>query len=181
MRATLALVGLGLFMASPHASAQGCGPTRLKVSESVVLDLPPARAWSIVGDFQDARWDAAVAAVVGTGGNAVDRAVRTVTLRDGTTLAESLFRYDPEAMTYAYHLDRVDVARLPVQNASATLEVLPDDGGARSIVRWKAAFYRNLAPGEGTPDAADARAVEAMRHLFRSGLDGLKAKADPRT
>ena len=170
-----------LVAASVPALAQGCGPTRLKVAESVTLDVAPEKAWAMVGDFQDMTWDADTTGASGTGGNTPDKAVRTVTLKSGATLGESLYRYDPVARSYAYHVDHVDITTLPVQNASGTLEVMPADGGAKSTVRWKFAFYRNLAPGEGAPDAADAKAVEAMRHFLRSGLAGLKAKAAPKS
>lgn len=163
------------------AGAQGCGPTRLKVTESVTLDMPPAMAWAKVGSFQDMSWDAETTGTSGNGGNQPDKAIRVVTLLSGATMQESLYKYDTETRSYAYHVDHVDVTKLPVQNASATLEVVPVDGGAKSAVRWKFAFYRNLAPGEGAPDAADGKAVEAMKRFMRSGLDGLKARAEPRT
>jgi hypothetical protein len=83
-------------------------------------------------------------------------------------------------MSYSYHIDRVDLARLPIQNASATLEVRPRDGG-KSIVIWKAAFYRNLVPGEGSPDEADARAKAAMKSYIQSALRGLRAKAEAKS
>ncbi len=161
--------------------AQGCGPTRLKVTESVTLGVPPAEAWAKVGSFQDMSWDADTTGASGSGGNQPGKAVRVVKLQSGAAIQESLYKYDVAAMSYAYHVDRVDVTKLPVQNASATLEVMPVDGGARSTVRWKFAFYRNLAPGEGAPDAADAKAVEAMKRFMQTGLDGLKTRAESRT
>ncbi len=179
LRATFSALSLVAF-ALP-AMAQGCGPTRLKVTESVTLDMPPAKAWAKVGSFQDMSWDADTTGTSGSGGNQPDRAMRAVTLSSGTTMQESLYRYDAAAMSYAYHVDHVDVTKLPVQNASATLEVVQAEGGAKSMVRWKFAFYRNLAPGEGAPDAADAKAVEAMKRFMRAGLDGLKTRAEPRT
>ena len=48
-------------------------------------------------------------------------------------------------------------------------------------MRWKFAFYRNLAPGEGSPDDADAKAVEAMKRFLHTGLAGFEAKAMPKT
>ena len=89
-------------------------------------------------------------------------------------MSESLYRYDAAAMTYSWHVDAVDLARMPVQNVSATIEVVAA-GEGRSLVRWKAAFYRNLAPGEGAPDVADAAAEVAMRHYIANSLAGLKA------
>ena len=179
LRSTLA--ALLLTASALPLLAQGCGPTRLKVTESVTLDMPPAEAWAKVGSFQDLTWDADTTSASGSGGNQPDKAIRVVTLLSGATMQESLYKYDADAMSYAYHVDRVDVTKLPVQNASATLEVVPVDGGAKSAVRWKFVFYRNLAPGEGAPDTADARAVEAMKHFMQAGLGGLKARVEPRT
>lgn len=158
------------------AAAQGCGPMRLKVTESVALDVPPAKVWAVVGDFQNMSWNGLVVKSNGQGGNQPEKAHRLVSWRGGTNSDESLYKYDAAAMSYSYHVDRGDVRFLPVQNLSATLEVLPREGGAKSLVRWRAAFYRNLAPGEGAPDAADRAASQAVELFVRVGLDGLKAK-----
>ena len=163
------------------AIGQGCGPTRLKVMEQITLDVPPAKAWATIGDFQDMSWDAATVSTTGSGGNEPDKAVRAITLRDGAHFGESLYKYDAGLMSYSYHIDTIDVARLPVQNVSATIEVVPTDNGAKSTVRWRGAFYRYLAPGEGAPDVADAKAAKAMSAYLRDGLAGLKAKADAKT
>ena len=163
------------------ALAQGCGPTRLKVGESIVLDMPPSKAWAIVGDFQDLSWDGATVSTKGTGGNVPDKALRTVRLSTGFVLGESLYKYDADAMSYSYHIDSIDVAFLPVQNVSATIEIVPADGGAKSLVRWRAAFYRYLAPGEPAPDEADANAARAMTGFLKAGLAGLAKKGGART
>lgn len=162
------------------ALAQGCGPTRLKVTESVTLDLSPAKVWAMIGNFQDMSWDRSAIASKGTGGNQPEKAVRTVTLKGGSVLGESLYKYDADSMSYSYHIDTIDVARLPVQNVSATIEVVPE-GGGKSTVRWKSAFYRYLEPGEGAPNVADANAVQAVKAYLREALDSLKTKADART
>ena len=181
MKKRVGIAFFAMFSLTTATFAQGCGPTRLKVSESVVVDLSPARAWQMVGDFQNLNWDPVVASSQGSGGNEPQRAVRTLTLRSGAVLGESLFKYDTEAMSYSYHIDKIDVVRLPVQNVSATLDVVALDGGTRSKLIWRAAFYRYLQPGEPAPDVADADAVKAMSTYIRSGLDGLKAKLDPKT
>lgn len=164
-------------LAPAAAIAQGCGPTRLKVAEHVVLDMSPARVWAIVGHFQDMSWDKETLASSGQGGDEPDRATRTIRLGGGASFGESLYKYDAEAMTYSYHIDTIDVAALPVQNVSATLEVVPRDGGARSEVRWRAAFYRYLRPDEGAPDEADARASTMVAAYLRKGLKGLTITA----
>ncbi len=163
------------------ALAQGCGPTRLKVAEHVLLDVAPAKAWALVGRFQDMSWDKATLATSGQGGDEPDRATRSVKLAGGATFGESLYKYDAGGMNYSYHIDAIDVAALPVQNVSATIEVVPRDNGAKSEVRWRAAFYRYLRPDEGAPDAADARASAAVSAYLRNGLEGLKSKVDAKS
>ena len=163
------------------AAAQGCGPTRLKVTESVTLDMLPAEAWRIVGDFHDLSWASNTRASSGSGGNMPGVATRTTMLADGSKLKESLYKFDAAAMSYAYHIDEEDTAVLPVQNASVTLEIVPADGGTRSAVRWRAAFYRFLAPNEPAPDVADAAAAKAMSTLGHAFLDGLRAKSGAKT
>jgi hypothetical protein len=177
-RAWKVLAGLSavLLLMPLAATAQGCGPTRLKVSESLDVGAPPAALWKIVGDFQDLGWDGVVAKVAGVGGNQPDQAVRTVVLTSGATFSESLYKYDAEAMSYSYHVDKIDVERLPVQNMSASLDVVATDGGAHSRLVWRAAFYRYLKPNEPAPDIADADASKAVSAYLRAGLDGLKAK-----
>ena len=169
------IVAASLALAAP-VLAQGCGPTRLKVTASVTLDMPPAKAWALVGHFQDMSWDKQTVATTGTGGDEPDKALRTIKLKGGAAFGESLYKYDAAAMSYSYHIDKIDVVRLPVQNVSATLEVVPD-GDTGSTVRWRAAFYRYLKPDEGAADAADARAKQAMLDYLKTGLAGLKADA----
>ena len=120
---TALTVSLAL-LAPSLAVGQGCGPTRLKVTSSVTLDVPPAKAWALVGHFQDMSWDKQTVATTGSGGDAPDKAVRTIRLKDGAAFGESLYKYDADAMSYSYHIDKIDVARLPVQNVPATIEVV---------------------------------------------------------
>ena len=171
----LAVSASAVSISATRVLAQGCGPTRLKVAASVTLDLPAAKVWARVGHFQDMSWDRQTVATTGSGGDAPDTAVRTIKLKGGAAFGESLYKYDAAAMSYSYHIDKIDVARLPVQNVSATIEVVPD--GVHSVVRWRAAFYRYLKPNEPAPDVADADAKQAMTDYLRQGLAGLKADA----
>jgi hypothetical protein len=178
---TAGVAALLICGAAASAAAQGCGPTRLKVTQSVTLDMPPAQAWALVGNFQDTRWAQNTRAVSGAGGNVPDKAVRKTVLRDGAVLEESLYKYNAETMSYAYHIDKVDVAELPVQNTSVTVEVVPAEGGSRSTVQWRAAFYRFLAPGEPAPDVADSNAAKAVTAFGKQTLEGLKSKSEAKT
>ncbi len=179
MRPVLAILALLASFCVAHA--QGCGPTRLKVSESVTLDLPAATAWQQVGHFQDMSWARNTRATQGSGGDGAEKATRKVTFVDGTVTQDSLYKYDAIARSYSCHIDAVDVAVVPVQNASVTIEVTALDGGAKSKVSWRAAFYRFIKPGESAPDRADAEATKAMSVMARDALDGLKSRSEGKT
>lgn len=170
-----------LLLSPVMALAQGCGPTRLKVTQSVTLDMPAAEAWRLVGNFQDMSWAVNTTSIAGSGGNEPDKALRKVTLRNGTVLAESLYRYNADKMSYAYHIDQVDTAVLPVQNTSVTIEVVPADGGSKSTVFWRAAFYRFIKRDEPAPSVADANAAKAVTDLGQQILSGLKGKSGAKT
>ena len=114
-RRTVCLVAICWGVATTvAASAQGCGPTRLKVAETLDLDMPAARAWSLVGDFQDVGWEGS-ALVSGEGGNRPGEAHRAVKLADGSVIEESLYKYDGAARSLSWHIDKSDPAVLPVQ------------------------------------------------------------------
>ena len=66
-----------------------------------------------------------------TKGNEIE-ATRRLTLADGATVDEELYKYDAEKMTYSYRITAVDVKVLPVTNYSSTLTVTPSADGKGS-------------------------------------------------
>ena len=60
----------GLIALAPLA-AQAHGPVRKKVTETIVIDQPPAKVWAAVGNFGDMSWLAPVAKTEAKGGNTV--------------------------------------------------------------------------------------------------------------
>ncbi len=168
------LLGLSLAVALvPAAVAQAHGPTRQKITESVEVAAPPEKVWAAVGDFQDMGWLPVVAKTEGQGGNAVD-ATRTLTLQDGNTIKEVLYKYDPAAMTYSYRITEVDVKVLPVTNYSSTLAVKPGADAGKSVVEWRGAFYRGYPNNDPPPELNDEAAKKAVSAVYRLGLDNLK-------
>lgn len=165
-------LGLGTGAAAAH-DAQ-----RVKYVVSVDIAAPPAKVWAVIGNFQDLSWDRAVAKVAGSGGDAPDKAVRTVTLKSGAVLPnEELTRYEPDRMTYATFLPHVDVHQFPVTNYSSILVVLPrPDGG--SHVEWRSAFYRGYPNFGPPPNLNEAAAIRAVKAMTQPALDGLKARME---
>lgn len=153
------------------------GPTRQKITEKIEINAPPEKIWAVIGSFQDMSWLPGVAKTTGDGGNTPDNAKRQLVLDDGATIDESLYKYDANEKTYSYRIEKVDVKVLPVTNYSATIAVLPADGG-KSIVEWRGAFYRGYPNNDPPPELNDEAALKAVGAVYRRGLDNLKKKVE---
>lgn len=153
------------------------GPTRQKTTEKIEINAPPEKVWAVIGDFHDMSWLPGVAKTTGEGGNQPDVAKRQLVLDSGATIDESLYKYDAAEKTYSYRIDNVDVKVLPVNNYSATIAVLPADGG-KSVVEWRGAFYRGYPNNDPPPELSDEAALKAVNTLYQTGLANLKKKVE---
>jgi hypothetical protein len=171
LRFAAVLVGL----AAPSV-AFAHGASRLKLVEDVEINAPAAKVWQVIGNFHDMSWLPGVVTTTGPGGNKPDVAKREITLKGGAKIEESLYRYDAEAMSYSYFIDKVDVKVLPVTNYSSTLVVTPE--GSKSKVEWRGAFFRGDPLFDPPPALNDDAAMKAVKALYRSGLDALKKKVE---
>ncbi|MCU0972840.1 MAG: SRPBCC family protein, partial [Burkholderiales bacterium] len=97
--------------------------------------------------------------------------VRTITLKDGGKIVETLEDYSAEKMTYKYRA--ADGGALPVTNYSSTLSVKPADGG-KALVEWRGAFYRAYPNNNPPPGQDDEAAVKAITGVYQSGLANLQ-------
>ncbi|KQW69814.1 SRPBCC family protein [Methylibium sp. Root1272] len=162
----LALAALTL--ASSVALAHG--PTRQKVVEKITIDAPADAVWAQIKDFDAlAKWHPAVAESPADKGN-TEGSVRTVKIKGGGSLVESLERYNAEGRSYTYRAK--DGGALPVTNYTSTLTVSGD--GAKSTVEWRGAFYRGFPNNDPPPDQNDEAAVKAVTGVYQSGLANLK-------
>ncbi len=171
LRFAALLIGLAL-----PSLAFGHGASRLKLTEAVEINAPAAKVWQVIGNFQDMSWLPGVVKTMGAGGNKPEVAKRELTLKSGATVEELLYKYDAEAMSYSYAIDKVDVKVLPVSNYSSTLIVLPE--GNKSKVEWRGAFFRADPLFNPPPALNDDAAFKAVTGLYRSGLDALKKKVE---
>ena len=176
--ATLIAVGL-------TQTADAHGPTRKKVVETITINASPDKVWKVMGNFQDVSWLPVVKSSTGTGDNAVDPkngdneiAKRVLTLQNGGTVSEGLYKYDATAHSYSYRIDTVDVKVLPVNDYSSTISVDSTDGGKTSTVEWRGAFYRGFMNNDPPPELSDEASVAAVKGLYKSGLEALKKKVE---
>jgi hypothetical protein len=65
---------------------------------------------------------------------------------------------------------------LPVNNYSSMLSVKGE--GDTSTVEWKGGFYRGFMNNDPPPELSDEAAVNAVKGVYRSGLDALKQKLE---
>ena len=152
------------------------GPTRQKVTLTTEVAADPAEVWAAIGNFQDMSWHPAVHSSTGENGNAID-ATRVLTLGEagGPTIAEVLYKYSDEKMSYSYRITEVAVEVLPVTNYSSHLTVKPRDGGG-SLIEWRGAFYRGYPNNDPPENLNDAAAIAAVTGVYQAGLDALVAK-----
>ncbi len=152
----------------PQAWAHG--PTRQKVVESITIDAPAVKVWAKIKNFDALKdWHPAVELSPSDKGNAVG-AVRTLKLKGGGALVESLEAHDDAAMKYTYRAK--DGGALPVTNYMSTIAVTEQGGKAK--VEWRGAFYRGYPNNDPPPDQNDEAAVKAVTGVYQSGLANLK-------
>lgn len=156
------------------APALAHGPTPQKVDETVVIDAPAEKVWSVMGDFGSiADWNPAVTGATVSNGN--ERGShRTLTLPTGT-VTEGLDSHRPDSMRYRYRLQG-ETEALPVSSYTAEMKLEPD--GQATKVTWLGRFYRADTNNEPAEGKTDEDAVRAMTHFIRAGLDGLKRKVE---
>ncbi|MBT2322800.1 SRPBCC family protein [Variovorax paradoxus] len=161
---------LAALLLAASGSSLAHGPTRQKVSEKLTIEAPADAVWAKIKNFNALKeWHPAVADSTADKGNAVG-SVRTLKLKDGGTLVETLESYDDAQMKYSYRAK--DGGALPVTNYTATLSVVAD--GGKSVVEWRGAFYRGYPNNDPPPDRNDEAALKAVTGVYRSGLGTLK-------
>ncbi len=168
-RRTLAAALASLLLAAA-APALAHGPTRQKVSEKITIEAPADAVWAKVRNFDALKdWHPAVASSPADKGN-VEGSVRTLTLKGGGTLIESLEGYSDAQKKYSYRAR--DGGALPVTNYTSTLSVVAD--GGKSVVEWRGAFYRAFPNNNPPPEQNDEAALKAVTGVYRDGLAQLK-------
>jgi len=168
-RRALPILVASLLLAA-SASSLAHGPTRQKVTEKIAVDAPADAVWAAIKNFNALKdWHPAVAESPADKGNAVG-SVRTLKLKDGGTLVETLESYDDAQKKYSYRAK--DGGALPVTNYTSTLSVVAD--GGKSVVEWRGAFYRGFPNNNPPPEQNDEAALKAVTGVYRGGLGNLK-------
>lgn len=170
------------------ATASAHGPVRQKLERDIEVNAPAAKVWAVIKNYDDMSWLPGVSKTEAKGGNA-EGATRVLTLKDGGKITEELKKYDEAKMSYAYRITDLSshkeithsgqnekIPVLPVTDYSAAISV--EAKGDKSLVKWKAGFYRaymnNNPPAEMNEEAAN----KAVGDIFKAGLDSIKSLAE---
>lgn len=167
------VVALSLF-AGLLGAAQAHGPTRQKATEKVTINASADAVWARIKNFDALKdWHPAVAESPADKGN-TEGSVRTIKLKGGGALIETLESYDDAGKKYSYRAK--DGGALPVTNYTSTIRVTAE--GNTAVVEWRGAFYRGYPNNDPPPDKNDEAAVTAVTGVYKSGLDNLKKLAE---
>ncbi|MGJ0510591.1 MAG: SRPBCC family protein [Methylocystis sp.] len=177
-RRAFLLAAVALCASLPRAACAAHAASVLKAVEEGAIDAPPEKVWAILSDFAHADWLPGVARVEAEGDNTPDKAIRRLFMADGGVVTETLTRWDAEKRMVGVHRERDDVKRLPAVNVTTIATLRPAEGG-KTVVEWKARFYRGFPNPNPPPELNDDVAIAAVTALLKANIAALKAKATP--
>jgi len=171
MRSSLLKAATALaLLAGSFSTAHAHGPTRQKATEKITINAPADVVWAKIKNFDALKdWHPAVAESPADKGNTVG-SVRSLKLKGGGELIETLEGYDDAQKKYNYRAK--NGGALPVTNYTSTIRVSAEGSG--SVVEWRGAFYRGYPNNDPPPDQNDEAAVKAVTVVYKSGLENLK-------
>lgn len=170
------------------ATASAHGPVRQKLERDIEVNAPAAKVWAVIKNYDDMSWLPGVSKTEAKGGNA-EGATRVLTLKDGGKITEELKKYDEAKMSYAYRITDLSTHKeithsgqnekipvLPVTDYSASISV--EAKGDKSLVKWKAGFYRAYMNNNPPEEMNEEAANKAVGDIFKAGLDSIKSLAE---
>ncbi len=138
-----------------------------RVLRSTVIDLPVARLWPVLRDFNShADWHPAVAESHIEGGLSPDQVgcVRNFSLADGAHLREQLLALSDRDYISTYCI--LD-STIPLYRYVATLRLKPVTDGDRTFCQWQSTF--------ATPAGREHELTEQVgRNVYEAGFEALR-------
>jgi mxaD protein len=170
------IIAAGLLLALP-GMALAAKPGYLHVKESVEINAPPAKVWSLVKNWNGLhKWHPAFSNTeIKSGENNKVGAFRTLTMTDGAKFDEELLGFNDKKRLYSYRI--VGDSPLPVADYSSSIQVRPGKAKGSSVLVWKGKFKRKVAdnPPAGQDDASVKKAIIGA---YQAGLQNAKKLAE---
>jgi mxaD protein len=163
----LALVSAALLLAPMVAAAK-----HLSSEQSIVINAPPEKVWSIVKDFDALhKWHPAFKGdVIKSGKNNETGAVRTLTLGSGESFDEELLSYNEKKRTFRYKI--IGNSPFPIVNYVSSMTVGKAKGGKTMLV-WQGKYDNK--PGSGK---SDKEVVDMLNGAYKAGVENVKKLAE---
>ena len=171
------LIAAALLLALP-GMAGAAKPGYLHVTESVDINAPVAKVWSLVKDWNGLhKWHPAFSNTeIKSGANNKVGAVRMLTLANGgATFNEELDGFSDKKKKYSYRI--ISDSPLPVADYSSSIQVKSGKTKGTSTLIWKGKFKRKVADNP-PPGQDDAGAKKAISGAYQAGLQNVKKMAE---
>lgn len=153
------------------------GPTPQKLNESIKVDVPPEKVWSVIKDFGAIdEWHPLIVETRAQGGNEATEATRVLTFKNGGTIKDLLDVYNASDHYMMWRLAEPNKKAFPVSFYTIRLDV--NAAGNGSKVEWTGRFYRAVTTRNPPEKYSDAAAVEAMTEFAHAGLKNIKRLAE---
>ena len=153
-------------------------PGYLHVTESIEINAPVAKVWSLVKDWNGLhKWHPAFSNTeIKSGANNKVGAVRALTLANGgATFNEELDGFSDKKKKYSYRI--ISDSPLPVADYSSSIQVKSGKTKGTSTLIWKGKFKRKVADNP-PPGQDDAGAKKAIAGAYQAGLQNVKKMAE---
>ena len=163
---TLFEKSLVLFVVMP-CIAFAHGPTRQKVTESIIINADKKEVWKVVGDFDSIQqWHGEYKAI-----NGLEKIKELEFFSSGNGKIE-VIKFSPESQRFKYRLK--DAGGIPVSNYSGRVSVDELEKGKSKVI-MRGAFYRKYVNNDPPPGEDDEAAIEAVTKIYKSSLEKLKS------
>lgn len=157
---------------APAAALAADAPEN-RISQSIVIDAPPDRVWTVVSDFVglDTWFPFIESSRLVLGHNREVGCIRELRRLNGTKVEEKLVAYDPwnRSLTYTY------AEGLPLTSDYFSTMTVSDAGNGKSRVDWSARFKRLYYWTDNPPAGQDDASLTALLNkVYVAGLQSLK-------
>jgi mxaD protein len=161
-------------MAGLNAPAVFAQAKEQSVLQTITINAPPERVWTIVGDFArlDSWYPLIESSKLILGRNNEVGCIRELRRLNGTKVEEKLIDYNPwdRTLTYTY------AGGQPLSSDYFATLTVKDSGSGKSLVEWKARFKRLDYWVDDR--AADEKMVKLLTGAYQKGLENLKRVAE---
>lgn len=149
----------------------------LTVSETIVIQAPPAKVWNIIKAFDGIpTWIPLIEKCeLVEGSNGKVGAIRALTLKGGTVAHEELVAYREQDMTFSYALYPGPV---PLDDYVATTSVRPNVAGSGSVIVWVSNFRRKNFLANPPEGESDATLIKLISGVYQEALQKAKQLAE---